>query len=534
MRCSGEHHHFAPGSATCACGRTHSALASNLPYPSWVLDESSHRGTSHSNYANATDPRTGRTYVVREYLPETVSEPLAQRRRFIATAKALQSSPVRSQRLLFAYTRNGRGYTVAEPVLGAPFFALMPAGKTPEPVCLARLGDLLRALRELHAAGTSAGPLFHGDLGAENVVSGTDKGFDLLGSLYLENLLRENPLPPEHFQARDLLAAADLVHTLAGGPGVTSDQQLRPRDPQLQNPRLQDTRPDKITDPILGATLEFLYGVHGRRPNSAGAALDYLQLLQRAAAGRDRALFAQASILSPSPRLRPFMAPAPSSPAPPAPKPAAPPQPRPPQATPVAAPPPFVPYTPVATPPPTHTVPAARPAARPSAARRRRGGCGGCLFTVLLALLLIAGFATLLMKRPPGPTSLNFSAEPNPAVLRAGVQLQWTSSGFARLELDGRPVQANGSLLVVANGPHRYRLAGVRPDGSRVIRELQLNVLPRRVAKPSPGVLLAPPPQDAGKVSTEPTNAGPGTPAAQDDPASSALPAPRDYHIPDR
>lgn len=489
MSCSGDRHHFTPGSSRCDCGKASSALAtSGLPYSTWLLDEATRRGTPHSQYANATDPRTGHTYVVREYLPDAASASLAQRRRFVTVAKALRNSRVEAQRLLYPYTRNGRCYTVADTVRGTPLSLLHPPGGTPETACLARLESILAALRELGGHGTVAGPLFHGDLRLENILATSpepDAPLQLVHSLYLENLLRDQPLPPEHFQQGDLLASAELVLSLAPGP-LTPTEKL--------------SRLKRITDPVLGATLEYLFGAQGMRPNGAGAALDYLHLLQRATATHDRTLFEQANAISPSPRLRPFLLP--PGPAPQPPRPVAPPPP--PRPTAPVGPPPSPAYPPF--------VPVSQPKAAPNSAprpkpptRRRRSGLG-CLLPLLILFLLLSWVVTMLTKRPNVPTSLDFSAEPNPAPRRATVQLHWTTSGFDRVELDGRRVGANGSLLVIANTPHHYRLAGIRPDGSRKIRDLEVNILPRHIAKPPPGVPLLPAP-DAATPMTHPTDA---------------------------
>ncbi len=474
MSCSGDQHDFAPGASVCDCGQTDSTLTSaGLPSPSWRLTEGSRHGLRHSNLATAIDANTGRAYVLREYAPDSVSDASAQRRRFITVAKSLQASPIRSQRILFAYTRNGRCYTVAEPVPGTPFFAPSHPGTTREPDCLLRLDALLSALRELHQAGAAAGPLFHGDLRPQDLlITNSDAGasLDLLHSLYLDNLLRESPLPPEHFQQLDLGAAAGMVLTLAQGPGPAGNRQAR-----LQ----------RVADPVLGATLEYLYGTHGTHPNTASTALSYLKLLQNAVAGNNRGLFQQAQAISSSPRLARFTAPPPGVPPQPRPQPATPPAPPPPPQTPPIQsppppPPPQVPYTPVAT-PSSGTGPAV---VRP-APRKRSSGCGGCLLTLVLLLLVIGAIVAAFLKRPTVPTSLDLTAEPNPAPRKARVELHWTSSGFERLELDGRKVQNNGSLVVIPTTPHLYTLAGIRSDGSREVREVYLAISPRHNGKPS-------------------------------------------------
>ena len=490
MRCSVDRHNFAPGSSRCDCGMHTALTTGDLPYPSWVLDEARRGETPHSRYVHATDPGSGRTYLVREYTPGGASASPAQRRRFIVIAKSLRNSPVQSERILFAYTRNGCCYTVADTVGGTPLSALGLV--SPD---LSQLEDLLIALRELHAAGTAAGPLFHGNLRPENVLADSSGGLHLLHSLYLESVLSENSLPPEYFQEADLLAAADLLLPFA--PHTAADRALR-----LQG----------ITDPLLGATLEYVYGIHRTRPDSAGAALGYLHLLRRAAARPDRALFAQASSISPSPRLRPFLVTPPSAPQPPNPQlgnqrpPTAPPPPLPPF-RPVAPgqtplPPPSARYTPVTSSPATGNSRAPRP--KPPVGRRRRGG--GCLLPLLVFSLLLVWVVAMLRKGPAAPTSLDFSAEPNPAPRRAPVQLRWSSTGFDRLELDGKRVQANGSRVVIANASHRYRLAGIRPDGSRQIRDLEVNVLPHRTPKPSPAVPLTQQPE----TPNQPGNASEG------------------------
>ncbi len=479
MTCAGEQHVFTPGSTACQCGRTHSRLnTGGLPYPSWVLNANSHHGLAHSNYAQATDPATGRVYLVREYLPEAVGDPLSQRRRFIAVAKSLRAVSSPLARVLFAYTRDGHCYTVADPTPGTALSTLCPAGRTPESECLVRLHALLATLQQLHTAGASAGPLFHGNLRAENVFAPSaspDSNLRLRHGLYLDNLLRETPLPPEHFQTSDLIACADLVLTLAGGFGT----------PAERLPRLQ-----RIAHPVLGATLQYLYGSHGAQATTASAALDYLNLTERAFAGRDRSIFERAIAIAPSPRLLQFAAPPvppPAQPPPqpaPAPAPARPTQSRPPMQPPPPAPPQGVRYRPVPKSAPTPPVVRRAP-------RKRSSGCGGCLVTLLLAILVVVAVVVTLNKPPSGPTSLDLSASPNPAPRHSQVELQWTSSGFDRVQLDGRNVQANGSIVVIANAFHHYRLTGIRRDGSRVFRELDLMILPRHTGKPAAGTPLA-------------------------------------------
>ncbi len=83
------------------------------------------------------------------------------------------------------------------------------------------------------------------------------------------------------------------------------------------------------------------------------------------------------------------------------------------------------------------------------------------------------------------------------------MQLRWNSSGFQRLELDGKKVQANGSLTLVPKTSHRYTLEGIRPDGSREIRELDLTVAASRsdVQPPAP-IVRELPPGDLQEINT--------------------------------
>ena len=488
MSCSGDHHHFTARATACDCAKTTSNLISNLPYPHWTLDESTRYGTRYSNFAQATDPRTNRTYLVREFFADPVAAPQHQRRHFINTAKSLRAGDPTvppAQQLLYAYTRNNRLYTVADPPQGTPLFHLTLPGRTAEPDTLARLNALLTALHQLHIAGANAGPLFHANLRPETILAtepGPNSPLNLPHALYLENQLREHPLPPEHFQQQDLQTAADAALTLAQGFGSPADRH---------------TRLGRISDPLLGAALEYLYGLHNARPNTAKAALDYLHLLQTAAETHNHTLFAQARTLSPSPRLlRLATAPPPAPPKPTPPPPPPPPPPRPqPTAPPPPQPPPFhpPPYAPVA-PPPAADKPVTRPG-QPTP--KRRSGCGGCLLTLLLALLVAAAIATILLNRPQTSTTLNFSANPNPAPRRTRAELHWTSSGFEHVELHGKGVDPNGSLFVIANTPHHYILTGIRPNGTREIRTLDLSILNRRPPKPSPGTALLPPSQDS-------------------------------------
>ena len=517
MSCAGEHHVFIPGSTACECGRTHSRLnTACLPYPSWVLNAGSLRGLAHSNYGEANDPATGCFHIVRKYLPDAVADPRSQRRRFIAVAKSLRTVSSPLEQLLFAYTRDGDCYTVADLAPGTALSILRPAGRTPEPECLVRLKVLLFTLQRLHAAGAGAGPLFHGDLRAENVFAPSanpEAPLQLRHGLYLDNLLRETPLPPEHYQTADLIASADLVLALAGSFGT----------PAERSPRLQ-----RIAHPVLGATLEYLYGSHGVQAATASAALDYLNLTERAFAGTDRSLFERVRAIAPSPRLLRFTAPpvpAPTQPRrqPAAPAPAQPPRSSLPVQPPPPAPPQQVPYRPVPQPAPTPPVVRRAP-------RKRSSGCGGCLVTLLLVILVIGAVVVALKKPSPGPTSLNLSASPNPAPRHAQVELQWTSSGFDRIQLDGRNVQANGSVVVTANAFHHYRLTGIRPDGSRVSRELDLEIVPRHTGKPAAGTPVATTPEGFAR---QPGSDYPPTEAHPEvEPSQAALPAANDASPP--
>ncbi len=356
MSCSGDEHRFSPGASACDCGQTYSSLATTgLPYASWRLDNGPRRGLQHSNFATATDTQTGRSFLVREYVPDVVRDPLAQRRRFITVAKSLRSSPVASERILFAYTRGANCYTVAEPIAGTPLSVLKHSGTTPGTDGLNLIQSLLSALRQLHTSGASAGPFFHGHLLLEDILtsgSGPESSIHLLHSLYLENLLRENPLPPEHFQQQDIFAAADITLALVAGPGSAATRQARVQ---------------RLTDPLLRATLEYLYGTNAAPPHSADAALSHIELLRKPAPRSDRpfsgwsnshsALAAVLDLTStPNGGRRHHMRPHPVCHR--IPEPRVPPPP--------TTPPPF---RPVAVPPP--------------ASRKRSSGCGGCLFTLL-------------------------------------------------------------------------------------------------------------------------------------------------------
>jgi len=518
MACPADQHVFPPGALTCArCGVTRPALGGDgdLPYPSWhIVEGAVPQGTERSTLVLARDVRSGRSYTIREYLPEAVADGALQRRRFIAAAKSLRNVPIASMRLLFAYTNSGRCYTVAEPLPGTPLGAVLHPGRVGAPDARRWLEAILVALQALHAEAGAGGMLFHGRLNLTNIlVQGAAAGdpVELAQSLYLEHLLRETQLPPEHFVELDLRAAGEVVLTLVAGT-------YNPAHPQAALAGIQD--------PVLGATLDYLLRPRFGQAPSARHVLGFLHQLLGAEANRSRPQFEAAFAISGSERLLPILAalegcppaaPGPAARPAPAPPVEAPRQSPPPPQQPPRAPQPFQqPFQPVHPPPPPPPRPASSPAQAqgpPSApisrppTRPRLSVLGRARRVFVAFLLAIVGAVVWgrLASTPSKPDPPTLSISPNPVQRGQRAAVSWSTKGYSQVELDGVPVASSGFRFVFPTSSVTYRLVARTSSGESQRTEARLIVNSARTRAPKPSAGTNPDPSgDRNRLPAQP------------------------------
>ncbi|HEY0760105.1 MAG TPA: hypothetical protein VGD59_12710 [Acidisarcina sp.] len=512
MICLQHEHGNVPGTIVCAvCGGRISALSrgAGLPYSSWKLTSAPLPSTSGMSVrADAIDTADGRQYVITEYFQsaELESEPRQkpredpQKRAFLGAAKQLSSIGIPSLHVNFAYTSEGRCYSVAAGITGTPLRHSLDRALPEQEVC-SLLVAVLRALDAIHSQAISAGPLYHGEVTPANILFGADHQVQLAQSTYLEDFFAETRLPPEFHIERDLRGAG--LAAAAGLAGAAS------RDPSAPL--------DAVKDLALGATLDYLLRPARAKPPSARALITFLEQIERAGTEGSWQLYRAAYELSGSARLLPFVnAPAgapPTSQAPPplsavllsaeppaAPAPAnapaypsrgaAPPAAQPPAPLPSAAQPPVRPPVPQpVTQPESRTAAPASvppwqqvhvPQVRPSLAAR----AGRLVASVVLLISIVTGalvlgivllIRSLFAPEPLRPPTV--FVQPN--VIRRGQTstLRWSAAGFNHIELNGQPVAPAGSRSVSPAATATYQLRATDREGKIVTAQARLGVV---------------------------------------------------------
>ncbi len=489
MRCLQHQHENSDTALLCSvCGSKVSALAegAGLPYAWWKLEaqsELTEMGSSVS--AIARDDRTGEVYSIREYFPSSGNKvPLGEDvhlQDFIAAAKSLHSVSVRAMRVLFAYTREGRWYTVSQRLTGTSLLETIPDGRAPAAEVRKWLRAMLVVLDAIHRETIASGPLHHGNISLANViVEDLDAGYrvELVNSVYLERFVAEIRMTPEQFRARDLRAIALNTLRLLDGRQELGDQ---------------THRLDGVADVVLGATLDYVLRPAARAPNSAGEVIIFLDDLSRAEFEGSKVLYQAAYQRSGAGRLRPVLnAPSTSEARVPVATAtsahAVPPAATPPEKTIDPSPAPFP-----AVPPPPQPKPRAQPQSsggaavrttqRRSLARRIGRLIGTTLVVAALAIAAVLFGVVLLLRSvfpKEAPKSPTIVAQPN--VIHPGQSslLQWSAKGFSHVELNGQAVHTSGSRSVSPVASTTYRLS-FRDSGSKTgSAETRLVVVPTR------------------------------------------------------
>jgi uncharacterized membrane protein/plastocyanin len=235
----------------------------------------------------AEDLKTRSSCVLREFFPSNPDD--AQfKKRFVAAAKGLQSTPSSSLRILYFFTRESRCYTVCDPPTGPTLREeLTSSGPLSLEIAKQWIAAILRELKALHDAS-----IFHGNLFSDRVVLGVDGSACLLDPVFLGYLLRGSHPPILSMIEKDLRSAGLIGLEMVDGESEQGDLAGRLAS---------------LNDLELGVTLDYLLLDPSETPRSAERAAELLALLSQAKSESPEIaidLYEQAYNRSGSPRIR--------------------------------------------------------------------------------------------------------------------------------------------------------------------------------------------------------------------------------------